>query len=80
MKYLEFTCYYFIWTVRTCQSLTQPRYGHIKCDDPCDGIYYIYGSSCTATCQEGYDLRGDAERTCKEDGEWTGSVVRCESK
>ena len=80
MKYFEFTCYYFIWTVRTCHSLAPPRYGDIKCDDPCVRIDNIYGSSCTARCQKGYDLRGDAERTCKEDGEWTGHVARCKSK
>ena len=77
MIYFEFTRYYFIWTVRTCHSLAPPRYGDIKCDDKCERD--IYGSSCTARCQKGYDLQGDAKRTCK-DGEWTGIVVRCESK
>ena len=80
MKYVEFTHYYFIWTVRTCQYPGPPRHGDIKCASPCDGIYYIYGSNCTATCQKGYDLWGDAERTCKEDGHWTGRVVRCKRK
>ena len=80
MKYFEFTCYYFIWTVRTCQSLETPRHGYITYDDPCEEIYNIYGSSCTATCDNGYDLSGVAKRTCKEDGKWTGSDVECKSK
>ena len=36
------------------------------------------GSLAVYTCAEGFVLKGDAFRTCEEDGEWLGSVPTCE--
>ena len=31
-------------------------------------------------CNTGYNLQGDAERTCTEEGVWSGNSPVCESK
>ena len=32
------------------------------------------------SCDTGYTLNGTAERTCQADGQWNGSVPKCESE
>ena len=36
------------------------------------------GSVATYTCDNGYTLMGTAERTCRSDGRWEGSIPSCE--
>ena len=38
------------------------------------------GSIALYSCQEGYTLNGNDERTCLSDGEWSGADPTCESK
>lgn len=38
------------------------------------------GTSCTSSCSPGLTLVGDATRTCKSDGTWSGATARCLGK
>ena len=35
------------------------------------------GESCTATCDNGYELAGSAMRTCQDSGRWDGDNATC---
>ena len=37
----------------------------------------IQGDVCTFKCDEGYQLTGNDNRTCENDGTWSGSDVEC---
>ena len=37
----------------------------------------IAGSVATYSCDEGFTLTGSAERTCRSDGRWNGSIASC---
>ena len=39
-----------------------------------------FGSTVTYTCEEGYDLSDDVERTCQADGSWDEDEPDCISK
>ncbi len=53
-------------------------------DDPVNGTLtgnsVSYLSEVTYSCATGYNLSGDASRTCQADGNWTGSAPVCNSK
>ena len=36
-----------------------------------------FDSTATYTCEEGYDLSDDVERTCQADGSWDGDEPEC---
>ena len=36
------------------------------------------GDTATYTCKEGYEVTGDATRTCQKDGTWSGTAPTCE--
>ncbi|ETN75112.1 sushi domain protein [Necator americanus] len=38
---------------------------------------FTIGSFSVYTCEEGYDLEGEAERSCEEDARWSGTIPRC---
>ena len=63
-------------TVRICETLTVPENGEIV-----GNCINTYGSSCEFKCFEGYELYGDATRTCTiSDNDvmiWSGTVVTC---
>jgi len=42
-----------------------------------DGIL-SYEDTCSFTCNTGYQLTGNATRTCQSDGSWSGSDIMCE--
>ena len=46
--------------------------------------YLVDGSSigdiCTFTCDEDYVISGSDDRTCENDGTWSGTSTTCESK
>lgn len=45
-----------------------------------EGTRYKFGNIVKATCMFGYRLEGSAERTCHEDGKWSGDQASCQGK
>ncbi|KAK6729743.1 hypothetical protein RB195_006660 [Necator americanus] len=41
---------------------------------------FTIGSFSVYTCEEGYDLEGEAERSCEEDARWSGTIPRCRKR
>ena len=66
----------FSHIVVTCPMLTNPMNGMIDCSLGDDGVL-SYEDTCTATCDTGYMLTGDAMRTCQSDGMFTGIEAMC---
>ncbi|KAM9385820.1 P-selectin [Pholidichthys leucotaenia] len=69
-------------TVKKCSSIFSPVTGNMTCVDPVE--LFSFGSQCNFTCQEGYDLTGNATLTCLASGQWsnptpTCTVVQCNS-
>ncbi len=56
----------------------------IALEDPVNGTLtgnsVSYLSEVTYSCVTGYNLSGDASRTCQADGSWTGNDPVCNSK
>ena len=52
--------------------------------DPDNGIVMVsettFNSSATYSCNTGYELRGDAVRTCLGSGQWSSGTPMCTSK
>ena len=66
---------YFI----VCPALTAPDNGMIVCTLGDDGIP-TNRDTCTVTCNDGFELRGDATRTCRtrrNSGSWSGRAAIC---
>ena len=38
------------------------------------------GDVVTYSCDDGFGLRGDRQRTCGTDGEWSGSEPTCDER
>ena len=38
------------------------------------------GDTCNFTCNRGYNLTGSAQRTCRSNGSWSGSLASCTIK
>ena len=55
-----------------CHSVLSPN-GTINCSLGDDGV----PSSCSFTCNTGYELTGSYTRTCQSDGSWSGSDTMC---
>ena len=53
-----------------------PMNGMIDCPLGDDGVL-SYEDTCTATCDTGYMLTGDAMRTCQSDGMFNGTEATC---
>ena len=59
-----------------CSSLTDPNNGMITCSLGDDGVP-SYEDICSFTCNTGYELTGSDTRTCRSDGNWSGSEAMC---
>lgn len=59
-----------------CGPLTQPVNGMVTTTDGAT----TYNSMATYTCVTGYNLNGNAMRTCVAGGVWSGSDPTCISK
>ena len=55
-----------------CGSLDDPTNGQVSLDET------TVGSIATYTCDPGFMLIGNMERTCQENGEWSGNEPTCE--
>ena len=63
----------------SCPSLTAPTSGGINCSLGGDTIPNP-GDTCTVTCNDDYELTGNATRTCQSSGSWNGSDATCIGK
>ena len=61
-----------ILTVVDCGSLDDPENGRVLLSTT------LFGSAATYECDTGFNLIGDMERTCQENGQWTGGAPTCE--
>ncbi len=39
-----------------------------------------FGSNASYTCETGYNLNGDMNRMCQDNGDWSGSAPTCDRK
>ncbi|XP_065899772.1 uncharacterized protein [Dysidea avara] len=60
----------------TCSVLNKPNNGAMDCSLGDDGVA-SYEDTCNVTCNTGYELTGNPQRTCQSDGSWSGSPVSC---
>ena len=61
-------------TVVDCDTLSDPANGQVRPTGTTFGETAIY------SCNTGYNLVGDNNRTCQATGEWSGSEPTCERK
>ena len=65
-----------------CSTLAAVDNGKMSCYN---GSTYINGESyegdtCSFTCNTGYELTGSSQRTCQNDGSWSGSETSCRGR
>ena len=70
-KHFELHVSYNYPLVRTCDNLRDPANGDV------DQSGNRPGSTATYTCDRGYVLVGQARRSCKNNGEWSGKAPTC---
>ena len=55
-----------------------------RLDDPPDGTVsvtgYSIGDTATYSCDDGFDLVGEAMRTCMDNSQWSGDAPQCISR
>ncbi|XP_076439986.1 sushi, von Willebrand factor type A, EGF and pentraxin domain-containing protein 1-like isoform X2 [Babylonia areolata] len=56
----------------TCGRLSAPLHGQVRAP------VITFQAEAAYTCDEGYDLVGDASRTCTAEAQWSGEEPRCE--
>ena len=59
-----------------CQLLTDPDNGVISCSLGDDGQASL-GDTCNYTCDSGYELSGNVNRSCELNGNWSGTEPTC---
>ena len=57
----------------TCGDLADPMSGTVSLSD----TSRLSGTVATYSCDVGYSLSGDSERTCQGSGMWSGAVPVC---
>ena len=55
-------------SVPVCPPLTAPDNGDVDCE---------LGETCTFTCDDGYELGGNTNRSCGDDESWSGTDISC---
>ncbi|XP_071322895.1 sushi domain-containing protein 2-like [Trachinotus anak] len=58
-------------TVVSCGRLSPPSNGKKE------GTRYLQGATVRLSCDDGYTLKGSAERVCQENGQWSGEETSC---
>ena len=59
-------------TVVDCGSLGDPSNGQVTLTGT------TVGSTATYECNTGFTLMGNIERTCQDDGDWSGTEPTCD--
>uniref|UniRef100_A0A8C2PBT7 Sushi, von Willebrand factor type A, EGF and pentraxin domain containing 1 n=1 Tax=Capra hircus TaxID=9925 RepID=A0A8C2PBT7_CAPHI len=57
----------------SCGKPESPEHGFVF------GSEYNFESTVTYHCETGYELEGNRERVCQENGQWTGEVATCKT-
>ena len=70
----KFTCYFLIFAVVVCDNLTDPANGSVT---HTSGT--TFAQTATYSCNTGYNLVGDSNRTCQATRMWSGSAPTCQS-
>ncbi|XP_070602812.1 P-selectin isoform X2 [Erythrolamprus reginae] len=60
-----------------CPSLKNPENGKENCSNPYG--HFAYYSSCTFSCDSGFELAGSEKLNCTDQGNWTGEMPICEA-
>ncbi|KAM5298505.1 sushi, von Willebrand factor type A, EGF and pentraxin domain-containing protein 1 [Ctenodactylus gundi] len=55
----------------SCEKPASPDHGFVV------GSVYSFGSTVIYHCDPGYELEGNKERICQNNGQWSGEVVTC---
>ena len=63
------------FAVVSCGPLVAPSNGRV---DTSDGT--LFGDTATYSCDAGYPISGPSKRTCKANGQWSGTMPTCESE
>ena len=59
-----------------CDILSTPSNGEMTCSSGRVGVGYE-GDTCSFTCNTGYELTGSDNRTCQDNGSWSGEDTSC---
>ena len=65
--------YSFFSTAVDCGNLTDPANGQVS-----HTAGTTFGQTATYSCNTGYNLMGDNNRTCQATGNWSGSAPTCQ--
>ncbi|KGL81649.1 P-selectin, partial [Tinamus guttatus] len=63
--------------VVACPVLSAPDWGELSCSHLHGN--FSFGSTCTFSCQTGFELMGTTSRECTATGDWSGEPPRCEA-
>lgn len=61
--------------VERCDPLKKPDHGSLQCNHPLEN--FSYNSSCTAQCEEGYELTALESVYCTSSGVWSAPLAAC---
>ncbi|XP_043555520.1 P-selectin-like isoform X1 [Chiloscyllium plagiosum] len=61
----------------TCQTLTLPERGTMRCSHPIGN--FSYDSTCDFNCDEGFILNGSGRLQCQASGQWTAHSPTCKA-
>ena len=67
----------FLRILLDCPTLTNPSNSMVDCSLK-GGVFANPGDTCSFTCNNGYELTGNAYRICQTDGSWSGIDAVCE--
>jgi len=59
-----------------CQPFEDSAIRAVGCSLGGDGVANP-GDTCTVSCKNGFDFRGNPLRTCQDDGTWSGDEILC---
>ncbi|XP_034149522.1 E-selectin [Esox lucius] len=69
----EWSADFPICTAIQCPSPVAPHGGQVSCED----LSHSWGSSCTFSCDEGFNTQGASSMKCSGSGEWSADIPTC---